>query len=160
MASIFTNPASCGGPLEPTPAGFLVFLRTVVGVPMQALPDGSPIIGAALEAAQAVVSLTMRMVSPPSYVYAVYNLAADTLINLAPDQDDECWFSQQRQKYKLDGLAFGVMASGSDEGTSASLLTPDFLKNLTLANLQQIKTPWGRAYLAAAQSVSTVWGLT
>jgi hypothetical protein len=40
------------------------------------------------------------------------------------------------------------------------MATPDFVKTLTLANLQQLKTPWGRQYLAYAQSAGPLWGLS
>ena len=52
------------------------------------------------------------------------------------------------------------MASASDEGTSTALLNPEFMKTLTLQNLQALKDPYGRTYLQFAQSFGPVWGLT
>jgi hypothetical protein len=40
------------------------------------------------------------------------------------------------------------------------LLNPEAMKTFTLANLQNLKTPWGREYLAIAQRAGTTWGLT
>ena len=35
------------------------------------------------------------------------------------------------------------------------------MKGLTLANLQNLKTPWGRMYLSIAQLAGpTIWGLS
>jgi len=52
------------------------------------------------------------------------------------------------------------VGASEDEATSQTLLTPEAMKGLTLADLQNLKTPWGRQYLAFAQSYGTLWGIT
>jgi hypothetical protein len=105
------------------------------------------------------------------YALAVYNLGGDTLINYAQDvqppvpyetpgnNDELPFFAYQRQKYKVSDFTPGVVQAASDEGTSTSLVVQKAAENFTLANLQNLKTPWGRAYLAIAQSVGSLWGL-
>jgi hypothetical protein len=93
------------------------------------------------------------------YVEAVYNLAADNLVNYAQDQPGRTYFADLRASLKINNFAAGVVQAASDQGTSDSLAVPDALKNLTLANLQSLKTPWGRAYLAMAQTYGTMWGV-
>ena len=45
----------------------------------------------------------------------------------------------------------GVVASTSNEGTSTSLEVIAAAKNFTLGNLQNLETPYGRAYWRSAQ---------
>jgi hypothetical protein len=40
------------------------------------------------------------------------------------------------------------------------MLNPEVMNNLTFADLQTLKTPWGRIYLGIAQDVGTLWGVT
>jgi len=54
----------------------------------------------------------------------------------------------------------GVVSASSDESTSQTLATPEQYTGYTLANLQQTKTPWGRAYLGIAADWGPVWGLS
>jgi hypothetical protein len=54
----------------------------------------------------------------------------------------------------------GVIGSSADETTSESLVVPEAMKNLTLQNLQNLKTPYGRQYLYFAQAFGTNWGLS
>lgn len=95
------------------------------------------------------------------YDFAVYNLATDRLVNWAPDIANQTYFSDLRRDMKLEAPSLGVKTSGSDQGTSSSLLNPEFMRQLTLADLQTLRTPWGREYIGIAQSFgSDVWGLT
>jgi hypothetical protein len=50
--------------------------------------------------------------------------------------------------------------SAADESTSDALTVPDFVKGLTMQNLQQIKTPYGRQYMAITQELGPVWGMS
>lgn len=71
------------------------------------------------------------------------------------------FFSQLRQQFNLLGFVAGVVQTSTDQGTSTTLAVPDFFKNLTLDDLDFIKTPWGRAYKAYEQKAGpTVIGLT
>lgn len=72
----------------------------------------------------------------------------------------ETYFAQLRTKFNLGIFAPGVVASASDVSTSTGLLNQDFMKGLTLEDLQLLKTPWGRAYMAIAQKIGpTIWGV-
>lgn len=70
-------------------------------------------------------------------------------------------FAQLRKQFKMNAFMPGVVASASDVSTSVGLDNPDFLKGLTLFDLQLLKTPWGRAYLSIAQKVGpTAFGVS
>ena len=95
----------------------------------------------------------------------VYNLGADNLVNYAPDSNlgtpPDKFFSTYRAANNITNFLAGVVNSAGDQGTSGSLTIGDGLKNMTIANLQNLKTPWGRTYLAYAQrSGINPWGLS
>lgn len=153
--------------MEPTLAGFLIFVRDVMSIPRTALPDNSPVIGMAYNVAKTIVNETLQVVGsanpayPTIYALAVYNLAGDALVNYAHDVNGSDYFAKLRASLNLAGFVPGVISSSSDESTSQSLVTPEAMNNLTFANLQQLKTPWGRTYLSFAQSYGpTVWGIS
>ena len=106
------------------------------------------------------VNAFLALASPNWYVLAVYNFAADRLVNYAQDLTGQTYFSNLRATLNLNTLSVGVVAASSDNGTSVSMLNPDQLKNLMLADLQALKTPWGRQYLQIAQKWgTTLWGI-
>ena len=146
-------------PTTPTQAGFTAFIRNVMGIPTSALPDSSPTITWALEIAQTIVNVQLNLV-PGIYTLAVYNLAGDNLVNYATDQPNQTHFADLRSQLGLSNFTAGVVSSTSDSGTSVSLATPEFMKTLTLSDLQNLKTPWGRNYLAFAQRYGTAWGIS
>lgn len=151
--------------MEPTLAGFETFVRSVMQVPTSALPDGAPVIQYSYDFAldwvnEALAAVPSKSTSWSIYARAVYNLAADTLINWAPDQTGRTYFADLRKSFECNSFTAGVIQSSSDEGTSESLMVPDAFKNLTIANLANLKTPYGRAYLGIAQSYGTLWGLS
>lgn len=151
----------------PTPSGFLEFIRNQMGVPTAALPDNSIYITWSYDEAIETVNRNIQRAAPIMYLRAVYNLAASLLINSAQDvvQDPPLptgtlgYFATIRQALGLNSLLAGLVSSASDEGSSGSLATPDFIKNLSLSELALIKDPYGRAYLSIAQKYGTVWGL-
>jgi hypothetical protein len=143
-----------------TLAGFQNFINTMMGVPSGALPPDSPAITWAYNIAVELVVCYAQVMFPDIYDLMVYNLAADNLLNFAPDNPPSTWFSQQRTLYGLENFVPGLVQSTGDNGTSTSLMIPDALKNLTLADLQYLKTPYGRRYLQFAQRFSTVWGIS
>ena len=157
----------------PTVAGFQTFITNVMQIPVLALPLNSPIITYAFNTALMVVNQSLQAAGCPSgsqwsiYTLAVYNLSGSNLVNWAPDQPGYTYFADLRKSYGItnsagiSNFAPGVVASTSDNGTSTSLLNPEFLKGLTLANLQQIKDPWGRQYLMFAQDYGPgPWGIS
>jgi len=147
------------GSTIPTQAGFLLWVRSRMGVPVDALPDDSIFIAYAYDVAIAIVNPELAAV-PPIYMLAVYNLAGDNLVNFAPDVPPSTYWSELRGSFATFAFAPGVVTSSSDSGTSTSLLNPEQMKDFTLANLQNLKTPYGRQYLAWAQSYGPLWGLT
>lgn len=160
----------------PTLAGFLSFIRNVMGISTNDLPDASPVINMALAVAMSIVNRALYAVSLPMtdtagvelisqpesiYTLAVYNLAGDNLVNYAPDQQGRDYFQDLRKKLNINGFVSGVISGSSDQGTSQTLVVQEAAKNFTLANLQNLKTPWGRQYLAFAQTYGpTSWGLS
>ena len=139
--------------------GFLAFIRAT-GVSTAQLPDASPDIDSALALSVAIVYIRIQEVSQSIYDSAVYNLAFSNLIEFASDQPAQTFFADQRSKFNILGFVPGVISSTSDEGTSESLLNPDFMRGLSMADLQYLKTPWGRQYLSIAQRVGPIWGMS
>jgi hypothetical protein len=142
-------------PTTPTEADYLAnFLRTTVGISTAALPDSNVAIDTSYNLALETVNPLINAVSPVLYVQAVYNLAVDILYNIAQDTGSSTYFTDARKTWNIFGFVAGVVSTASDNGTGDSLVVPDSLSQLTLADLQNLKTPWGRAYLAIAQK----WG--
>ncbi len=144
----------------PTLAGFLSFVRSVMGVPQSALPDNAPVLQESLTFSLEIVNQTLNQVSPRMYTAAVYNLAGDNLINYAPDQSGQIYFKDIRTSFNIGGFVSGVIQSSSDNGSGDSLVVQKAAENFTLSDLQNLKTPYGRQYLAIAQRYGTLWGLT
>lgn len=144
----------------PTLAGFQTFVTDIMQIPEAALPSGSPVIGYAFETACAIVLKQIQGISPFLYEVAVYNLAASILIQYAPDQPGQTYFADYRKAHGIGIFTPGIIQSSSDSGTSQSWMIPDALKNLSLADLQNLKNPYGLAYLQIAQSYGAIWGLT
>jgi hypothetical protein len=165
-----------GGPSDPTLAGFLAFIRGNMAISTNDLPDASPVIPMALAVAMGIVNPALRGAPIPGqdrtgatltttpltvYTLAVYNLAGDNLVNYAQDQEGRFFFENLRTKLNLNGFVSGVISGSADEGTSQQLVVQEAAKYFTLANLQSLKTPWGRQYLAFAQSYGpTTWGIS
>jgi|SRR5688572_1660913 len=228
---------------QPSVESFTIFIRNVMGIGTNYLPDGSPYIQHAYDHAFDEVNelLSVASSTPTSwspYELALYNLAGHLLIEYAPDvyydidaaawaagfvtittpanfiqpgdkiiisgvsplpylgtpgigyvivystPDDthfsyalamdpgtatilagaratEYYFANLRKQLKINSFVPGIVANTSDLTTSVGLDNPDFMKNLTLEQLQLLKTPFGRAYLMIAQKYGpTVWGLT
>lgn len=230
---------------QPSLDGFLVFIRNMMGIPTNYLPDDDPQITYAYDWALDVVSQDLQCAPSVQgawgpYVRAVYNLGGHTLVEWAVDQSyalsalswsagtvsgttavtnailpgdrvqvvdvsplayqgpqvgpksvvvtatpdtthfqyvlasnpgaatlltgaavEETFFAQLRSKLNLGIFAPGVVSNASDVSTSTGLNNPKFMEGLTLENLQLLKTPWGRAYLAIAQRLGpNVWGLS
>lgn len=145
----------------PTLAGFQTFITNVMQIPSSALPLSSPTIGYAFTISMRIVNVDLAFVG--TYDLAVYNLAGSLVLNFAPDQPGQAYFKALRGEDGMDlaGFVPGVVAATGDQGTSASILTPDFMKNFTMGDLQRLKDPYGRQYLAFAQDAGpSVWGIT
>lgn len=136
-----------------TRAQFLAFLRNV-GITSAALPDNSVVIDDSFAQALEIVFADIASVSQLMYDKAVNNLAAHILLEDAQDQVGQNFFATLRASFQLTKLVAGVITSTSDEGTSVSVSSPDFLTKLQMSDLQYLKTPYGRAYMAIAQRFS------
>ena len=144
----------------PTQAGFLAWVRAVMGITTAQLPDASLALTYAYQVAVALVNPQIGLASPIMYTLAVYNLGGDNLINWAQDTPPSTLFADQRKAYNTYNFIAGTISSAGDEGTNESIATVDALTKLTLGQLQNLKTPWGRQYLSIAMSVGTNWGLS
>jgi len=161
----------------PTIADLQNFLFNIAGVPAAALPIDAPVIAYAFDYALSTVNRQLCAAwSPPGswtpYQRAVYNLATDILINWAQDPAGEPvyrttptgqglqYFAWLRYQYSINQFVAGVISSSGDEGTSQSLVVPKAFEGLTISQLTNLKTPFGREYLALTQSVGTLWGMS
>lgn len=161
----------CSAPVPPpTEAGFLAFVRSTMGINATILPDDSDVIEMAFCIALELVYEVIQCASPLLYNLAVYNLAGSTLISYAQDLPDAAiipgsdpplpFFAYYRALWNVNGFVSGVVQASADESTSQSLVVMEAAKNFTLANLTQLKDPYGRAYLVIAQDAGDIWGLT
>ena len=150
--------------MGPTVAGFLNFLRTTVAIPTSALPDNSPFIQSAYDYATMIVDVNLASVpspatSPSYYAQAIYNLGADALVNITPDQSGQTFFANLRSTMHINEFVSGVISSSADESTSQSMVVPKAAELFTMLDLQTLKTPWGRFYMALAQQGGYLVGL-
>lgn len=153
--------------MGPTSAGFLTFIRDIMAISTAALPDNSPAIPAAYNIAMTLVNRALAGVpsydvsQPSLYALAVYNLGGDRLVNFAPDQSGSTYFADLRKSLNIAGFVSGVVSSTNDEGTGASFIVPEQMSRLTVSQLQNLKTPWGRIYIGITQSYGpAAWGLS
>ena len=153
--------------LFPSLDGYTTWIGDIMGVPDDVMNSAvfDPYIGLSLNMASEIVNMYLDIASALLYTQAVYNLGADIIVNIAQDDPnlpppDNTYWTTLRQSLGVNNFIPGFINAANDEDTSAALLVPLGLQNLTLADLQNLKTPWGRAYLQIAQSVGSMWGLT
>jgi hypothetical protein len=163
----------------PTLAGFTSWIYTAMGIPLINLPTDSVFITYAYNVAIATVNTQLCWLSycgaPIIYTLAVYNLAGDRLVNYAQDiygapllpnptanalPNPIGYFALQRQLFKTNDFNAGTVSAASDEGSSVSLATIESLKDITIGQLANLQTPWGRQYLSFASSIGELWGLS
>lgn len=158
MSGAWTNPNA------PNLTDFTSFIYNTVGIPTTALPTGSPWIGYAFNQATAIVAV-FPVVAPIETVLATYNCGAHILIKIAPDQAGQTYFVTLRGPgpggFSLASPQLGMISASSDESTSNTYATPESFTRMTLGDLDFMRTPWGRDYLAYVQSYGpSIWGLT
>ena len=153
--------------MGPTLSGYLSFIRNVMAVPTGALPDNSAVIATSYNTSLALVNRALCRVRNPDpaqpsiYALAVYNLAGDRLVNYAQDIPPLTYFQDLRKELNLTGFVGGIITSSNDESTGESLVVPKFAENLTMSDLQRLKTPWGRQYLEFIQDYGpSIWGFS
>ena len=151
---------------SPSLTGYLTFIRDVMGISTAALPDANTAIAMTYNLSVNLVNPALQSVpnadstQPSVYAVAVYNLGGDFLVNFAQDTAPSMYFTTLRTQLGLNSFTAGVINSSSDEGTSQSMSTPKAFDELTISDLQRLKTPWGRTYLGIAQAYGSLWGLT
>ena len=150
---------SWSNPNSPNLPDFILFAQNSMGIDPLYLPSTSPFFGYAFNQAMAVVNNLPANVGI-EYTLAVYNCAGHILIKIAPDQTGRTYFQDARKTYGMLLLSAGVVQSASDESTSESLAVPDAVRQLTIGDLQFLKTPWGRDYLSYAQDFGGIFGIS
>lgn len=149
----------------PTLAGFQAFVTDIMAVPTAALSLTAPAVGFSFNVSMLTVNTDLNFVG--LYAPAVYNLAGSLLLNFAPDgtgtDPKSTYFEEARSSegYDLIGFSSGVVAASGDQGTSVSLVVPEAYQGLTTDDLQRLKDPYGRQYVAWAQMAGpTIVGLS
>jgi hypothetical protein len=146
--------------VSPTFAGFVAFVRGTMGISSVVLPDAEPCLREAYDLSIETVNRAIQPAAPNMYRSAVYNLGGDIVINTAPDQEGSTYFLDLRAKWNVLDPTSGVVQSSSDASTSQTLTVPEQANTFTLGDLQNLKTPYGRAYLIIAQKYGTLWGIS
>jgi hypothetical protein len=144
----------------PSIQGYIDWIRTIMGVTADVLPDDSPYIQLSYDMATEWVNIYLNLASPLLYTQCIYNLGGAMLVGIAQDIPPSTFWTDMRTSLGLNNFIPGFVNAANDEDTSAAVLVPVNLQNLTIADLQLLKTPWGRFYLSIAQSVGSMWGLT
>lgn len=162
-------------PPQPTFAGFAgsdtAWFYITTGIPTTVIPLDSTYLGWGYGTAITTVNAQIAQVPGPQFLQAVYNYAADWIVNWAPDptppvpypvknRQNLPWMAFLRKQYNLNSFVPGVVTTSADEGTAMSLQVSETLKNMTIDQLDQLKTPWGRAYLGIAQKAGNLWGIS
>lgn len=102
-------------------------------------------------------AVAITLMPPPGmpaieYVMAVYNYGMHKLLKVGQDQTGQTFFADQRKAFNLLSFKAGPVGASADQATSQTLVTPDFLKGLTMGDLDLLLTPWGREYLDYSQA--------
>ncbi len=139
---------------------FLLFIRNQMGITTAQLPDASTDIDNALNLSLAFVNDVIQQANSSLYDTAVYNLGGHYLIEFASDQPGLTYFADARTSFDINGFVPGVIQSAGDQGTSEAMLVPDFFKEFQMSDLDVMRTPWGRFYLAIAQKMAYNWGIS
>lgn len=159
---------------QPSLGGFVTFINSVMGVPPSAQfsPSADPATGYAFAAAVDTVNMQINCAPAQAgawtpYARAVYNLAAHMLISIVQDpetsppyRDKLPYWAWLRGRYNLNDFSPGVVQSSGDEGSSTSLQVVEVMRNLTVGQLECLRTPYGRAYLSISQSWGSMWGMS
>lgn len=145
---------------KPNSVDFISMLRTEVGLTAVDIPDDSVYITRALAWSVHWVVQVLAQVDISIYLRAVYCLAADRLINYGIDTAGNCTFATLRKNFSIYSFQPGVISSSSDESSSQSFQVSEAFNTLSIPDLQNLKTPWGREYLSYAQQAAPIWGLS
>ncbi len=146
----------------PNATDFATMLTTEIGLTAGALTTAAIQVTASLAYAQCWVYKRLNCISNGIYLRAVYCLATDRLLNIGqdPTNNSTTFFASLRTQFAITSFIAGVISSSSDESTSQSIAVAESLNTLTLPDLQNLKTPWGREYLGYAQQGAPIWGVS
>lgn len=152
-------------PNVPSLGDYVLWIRGVVGIDPLNLPDGSPFFQYALNRALGIVLNIPAGLTGLEYTLAVYNCATHIQIKITPDQVAQgvarTYFLSKRSEFQLLQPVIGLPLSSSDNATSVTNAVPEAMRELTIQDLDFMKTPWGREYLMTVQDYGpTVWGLS
>lgn len=157
-------------PNTPNLTDFQSYLTNTVVIPASAWPSNlianSPYPQYALNRAIALVPCYSGAVDGITYTLAVYNCATAALFLITPNTQPSTYFSDARQSgvstnfpnggFNLNAPPVGMVIGSSDEGTSSTLVQPEWAKNLTITQIVFTKTPWGQQYLGYLQEAGSV----
>ena len=156
-------------PGDPTFAGFQWFVQYMMAVPPAAMPDVT-VLQACYDQAINLAYWGLQTVpgqstSPTIYAFAVYNLAAAILAQMALDNPNapppyNTYWSTLQQQFGLNNFLAGLINQAHDQGTGEGTYILPQLAGMTLWNLQLTKTPWGQQYLMFAGEWGSIWGIT
>ena len=94
-----------------------------------------------------------------SYVMAVYNMAFHQLLKFCPDQSGQTFFATARKAYNLANMRPGIIMAAGDQGSSQTMIVPEFFQHISLEALEATKTPWGQYWVSYQQMYGqTIWG--
>lgn len=159
-------------PSVPNLPDYIDFVHNTMMISPLIIPSTSPYLGYSLNQALGIVINVPAWCGPSwgslpgysgdiGYILAVYNCAGHIQITITPDQPMRTDLEKLRKQFKLLDPYNGVVESSSDQGTAESLAIPDSLRNLSLIDLDMIRTPYGRTALAWNQNFgSGVFGLS
>ena len=154
FGAIWSNPNS------PNLPDFIVWVYQYMKVPLSALPADSPWPGYVFPLAQSFVPFFPGVASI-DFVLTTYNCAGHILIESTPDQPGSSFFDDTRKDFRIMEPVIWIVQSSSDEGTSNSFAIGEGMHNLTIADLEFYRTPYGRKFLNYAQSSGPgIWGLS
>lgn len=147
---------------RPNAADFTCMLRDEIGIPISSLTPANRFVIMSLAYAEKWVYKRLAAVDLGIYLRAVYCLATDRMVNIAQDPPSgaSTVFHDLRSQFSIYSFTSGVISGSSDESTAQSFAVATSLNDLTLADLQNMKTPWGREYLGYAQQGYPIWGLS
>ena len=127
-------------------SGFTDFVRAE-GVSTTVLPDDSLYLSTAYDIASSIVNTDINLISSIIYDLSVYNLGMDNLINFAQDVTGQTYWADIRKQFNVNSFVAGVIKESNDETTGQTIETPEYFKQMSLINLQNLKTPYGRVYM-------------
>ena len=127
-------------------SGFTDFVRAE-GVSITVLPDDSLYLSTAYDIASSIVNTDINLISSIIYDLSVYNLGMDNLINFAQDVTGQTYWADIRKQFNVNSFVAGVIKESNDETTGQTIETPEYFKQMSLINLQNLKTPYGRVYM-------------